>query len=82
MNRVIKSLARESVTLLPKLTLILDQNGFATLKKGLDHEPGFLLKETRSSITIELTAYYPVRATCELQKKDFIETVEIRKTEY
>jgi hypothetical protein len=36
MNRVIKSLARESVTLLPKLTLILDQNGFATLKKGLD----------------------------------------------
>lgn len=74
MYRVFNSLARESVSLAPKIKLILDKNGFATLKKGLGHEQGFLLKETRSSMLLELTAFYPVRVTCELQKKDFNET--------
>jgi hypothetical protein len=82
MHRVIKSLAMESISQTPKLTLIIDHNGFATLKKGLESEPGFLLKETRSSITIELTAYYPMRATIELQKKDFIDTTKYLITEH
>jgi len=79
MNRVLKSLARENVTLNPKITVIIDKHGFATIKKDMSHEQGYVLKETRSSLVIELTAYYPIRATCEIQKKDFIETEEQKK---